>query len=90
MKEQFRNSVRKVQEGRQPEHANMLALRYGLYDGVEWSTKQIAERYKVTSQVVYKIIRREVEYLQARHEDFTSFVQPESALPDERFSPSRA
>jgi RNA polymerase sigma factor (sigma-70 family) len=79
LKEQFRNSVRKVQEGREPEHAKMLALRYGLYDGVEWSTKQIAERFHVTSQVVYKIIRKEVKYLQARHEDFSSFMQPEGA-----------
>lgn len=75
LKEQFRDSVIKVQEGREPEHAKMLALRYGLYDGVEWSTKQIAERFQVTSQVVYKIIRQEVKYLQARHQDFTSFVQ---------------
>lgn len=80
MKEQFRNSVRKVQEGREPEHAKMLALRYGLYDGREWSTKQIAERFQVTSQAVYKIIRKEVKYLQARHEDFTSFVQPDAAV----------
>lgn len=78
LKEQFRNSVRKVQEGREPEHAKMLALRYGLYDGVEWSTKQIAERFQVTSQVVYKIIRQEVKYLQARHQDFTSFVQADA------------
>jgi DNA-directed RNA polymerase sigma subunit (sigma70/sigma32) len=79
LKEQFRNSVRKVQEARDPEHAKMLALRYGLYDGVEWSTKQIAERFQVTSQVVYKIIRQEVKYLQGRHQDFTSFVHPEAA-----------
>lgn len=78
LKEQFRKSVLKVQAGRQPEHANMLALRYGLYDGKEWSTKQIAERYQVTSQAVYKIIRREVQYLQARHEAFASFVQSEA------------
>mmetsp|Transcript_8226 Transcript_8226/g.22647 ORF Transcript_8226/g.22647 Transcript_8226/m.22647 type:complete len:470 (+) Transcript_8226:59-1468(+) len=89
MKEQFRNSVRKVQEGREPEHANMLALRYGLYDGVEWSTKQIAERYKVTSQVVYKIIRKEVKYLQARHADFSSFLQPESTLQPEMAGAAR-
>ncbi|KAJ1628560.1 hypothetical protein T492DRAFT_1017127 [Pavlovales sp. CCMP2436] len=75
LKEQFRNSLKNVQEGRQPEHAKMLALRYGLIDGIEWSTKQIAERFKVTSQVVYKIIRTEVKYLQAHHEDFTSFDQ---------------
>jgi len=80
MKEQFRNSVRKVQEGREPQHAKMLALRYGLYDGVEWSTKQIAERFQVTSQVVYKIIRKEVKYLQARQGDFSSFLHPDTEL----------
>jgi len=60
---QLRNTLRHAMSERDPRRIDILRLKYGLEDGVEWTYPQLAKRFNTTANVAKGIVRSEVAFL---------------------------
>lgn len=60
---QLRHTLRLAMSERDPRRIDILRLKYGLEDGVEWTYPQLAARFNTTANIAKGIVRTEMNFL---------------------------
>jgi len=60
---QLKKTLRDAMAERDPRRIQIIRLKYGLEDGVEWTYPQLAARFNQTANVLKGIVRTEVNFL---------------------------
>ena len=64
--EQLVDTLSRAMRERDPRRRQIIRLKYGLEDGVEWTYPQLAARFNTTANVAKGIVRSEVAFLRKK------------------------